>query len=248
LISYSQNFEDVILQRVFADVSGGFYIDVGASYPVRDSNTFALYEKGWRGVAVEPLPYEAAWQAARPRDILLNVAVGADTGFATLHVYDEGQQVSSASPETRAHWERVGLLPTRAEQTPVLTLNHIIEDYASGKTLHLLCIDVEGMEEQVLAGLDLTVHRPWVVVVEAVLPGTPQPSHHVWEPRLINADYAMTYFDGVNRFYTAREQNHLLPRFALPPNVWDRFETLKQLELQHQVETLTAQLKALKGG
>ena len=65
MICYARNFEDVILQRVFAKVSQGCYLDVGASIPIVDSNTFALYEKGWRGVAMEPLPYRQQWEQAR---------------------------------------------------------------------------------------------------------------------------------------------------------------------------------------
>ena len=39
MISYAQNFEDVVLNRVFHDVKDGRYIDVGAYDPVIDSVT-----------------------------------------------------------------------------------------------------------------------------------------------------------------------------------------------------------------
>ena len=34
MISYAQNFEDVMLARVFAGRSDGFYVDVGAADPI----------------------------------------------------------------------------------------------------------------------------------------------------------------------------------------------------------------------
>ena len=56
MISYAQNFEDVILWRALRDVPNGFYIDIGAGHPVADSVTMHFYEHGWRGINVEPDP------------------------------------------------------------------------------------------------------------------------------------------------------------------------------------------------
>ena len=53
-ISYAQNFEDVILWRALKHVENGFYIDIGAQDPVIDSVSRGFYEKGWRGLHVEP--------------------------------------------------------------------------------------------------------------------------------------------------------------------------------------------------
>ena len=54
-ISYAQNFEDVILWRAFKNLQNGFYVDVGANDPINDSVTQAFYEKGWRGINIEPI-------------------------------------------------------------------------------------------------------------------------------------------------------------------------------------------------
>ena len=54
-ISYAQNFEDVMLRRVFAELDTGFYIDVGANDPSADSVTKAFYDAGWHGINIEPL-------------------------------------------------------------------------------------------------------------------------------------------------------------------------------------------------
>ena len=43
--SYSQEGEDLILQRIFHNQKDGFYIDVGAHHPFRFSNTALLYKK-----------------------------------------------------------------------------------------------------------------------------------------------------------------------------------------------------------
>ena len=42
MISYAQNFEDVLLARAFRNRDRGFYIDVGAWHPVFDSVTASI--------------------------------------------------------------------------------------------------------------------------------------------------------------------------------------------------------------
>ena len=246
MICYAQNFEDVILQRVFADVPDGCFLDVGASMPIGGSNTYALYQKGWRGVAIEPLPYQEFWREARPEDVFLNVAVGEKPGSLTLQVYDHTQQISTGVPETASHWERNGMKPSRSVEVPMMTLDQVIAEYLPDLPLHLLCIDVEGMEHQVLKGLDLNTHRPWVVVLEATVPGCAVPMHQAWEPLLLTAGYLMSYFDGLNRFYLAQEHRDLQGLLALPPNVWDGFVTAREIEMRGEIERLKAQIAQMQ--
>ena len=76
MISYSQNREDVLLNRLFPERSSGFYIDVGACYPVIHSVTKLFYDRGWRGINIEPLPsLSAVLTNDRPRDINLRMGL-----------------------------------------------------------------------------------------------------------------------------------------------------------------------------
>src|SRR5471030_683971 len=95
-ISHAQNFEDVMLLRALGHLQDGFYIDIGAADPDEYSVTRAFYDRGWRGINVEPLPsYFQRLAAARPRDLNLNIALAQapgelpffqieDTGLSTL--------------------------------------------------------------------------------------------------------------------------------------------------------------------
>ena len=47
-------------RRAFKDIEGGTYVDVGAADPVDDSVTAAFYQRGWRGLNIEPVPSFAA--------------------------------------------------------------------------------------------------------------------------------------------------------------------------------------------
>jgi hypothetical protein len=54
IISHAQNHEDILLWRALHDVEDGFYLDVGAQDPSYDSVTRAFYDRGWRGINIEP--------------------------------------------------------------------------------------------------------------------------------------------------------------------------------------------------
>lgn len=244
MISYSRNFEDVILQRVLRDVQNGCYVDVGASHPVADSNTYAFYERGWRGICVDALDYSPLWSERRVEDVFVRAALGAKPGQAAFHIYHDTPQISTGSNATVEHWRGDGVAPNETTTVPVLTLNSLLEEHLDERTLHLLSIDVEGMEKEVLQGIDLRKYRPWVIVIEATKPGTPMPDHEHWEPLLLATGYAMVYRDGINRFYLSGERPELRERFALPPNIFDQFVLARELALQEKCAELEAKLAA----
>lgn len=247
MISYASNLEDVMIQRVFSDIQEGCFVDVGASNPIFCSLTYALYEKGWRGVAMEPQEGAMeAWEQARPEDVLLKAGAGSQDGELTLYVYAQAGQISSMSPETRAHWESHNMRPTSETKVPIMTLNRVIETHLPDKPIHFMSIDVEGMEIDVLRGLNLEKHRPWLIVLEATLPGSPIPAYQEWEPYLLNHRYMVVYFDGVNRYYLAEEHLDLRERFSIPPNVWDNYMPFAQLQLQQKVDQLNEELAVLQ--
>ncbi len=220
-ISYAQNFEDVLLWRALGTVEHGFYIDVGAQHPDADSVTRAFYDRGWTGVNIEPLLAEAARiRAARPRDVTLQLALGAEAGEAVLHALD-GTGLSTLDPAVAA-----GHAETRAVRevvVPVRTLAEICRLYAP-PDIHFLKIDVEGAERAVLEGADLQAFRPWIILAEATAPDSTTPTHAEWEPLLLDAEYRFVWFDGLNRYYVAAERHDALaPAFSTPPNVFDDF-------------------------
>lgn len=232
-----------MLVRALGHIQQGFYVDVGASHPVNDSNTYALYSKGWRGIAIEPQPiFNAEWQQLRPEDGLINAAVAATSGETLLFkpvIYGQGATINA---HFATDYIERGI---EMEQYPVRvhTLSEILEFARPAGDIHLLSIDVEGAEAAALQGLDLQRFRPWLIVLESTLPGVPTPSFKQWEPILLAADYEFAYFDAVNRFYVAKEHAALKAHFSLPPNVWDDF---KNHELVSTQSALLSQMDRLK--
>nr|WP_321983623.1 FkbM family methyltransferase [uncultured Lichenicoccus sp.] len=221
-ISYAQNFEDVLLWRAIGDIERGFYIDVGAYHPDTHSVTRAFYDRGWSGVNIEPLPDAARrLAAARPRDVTLRIALGAQPAELPFHRV-EGTGLSTLDPAIAGAHAAAGLAVAR-DSVAVLTLAEICALHAA-PDIHFLKIDVEGAEHAVLQGADLVRYRPWIILVEATAPNSTTETHRDWEPLLVAAEYDFVWFDGLNRYYVARERlDALAPAFRVPPNVFDDF-------------------------
>lgn len=234
-ISYSQNFEDVVLWRALKHVEKGFYIDVGAGWPEIDSVTKAFYDRGWRGINIEPNPaYHRQLCARRPEDINVCAAVSDLPGSMEINIVNESGLSTLDSTLAKEH-ESQGWKVSRIPVT-LLTLNTLCGEYVGKREVHFLKVDVEGVEEQVLSGNVWSRYRPWIVVVEAVRPTSRAPSHGSWEPILLAADYTFTYADGVNRFYVAKEHPELIPAFTYPPNVFDDFKLHSHIEAERRAD------------
>ncbi len=242
IISYAQNREDVLLHRVFSDSSRGLYIDVGACDPVTHSVTKHFYERGWDGINIEPIPamYEALAQD-RPRDVNLCVGLSDREGTLNFHECIDLAELSTFSDEQAEGLRKSGFAIVDHE-IPVTTLARVCERHVD-RTIDFLKVDVESIEREVLAGADWSRYRPRVVLVEATRPSTNIPCHEEWEPILLAADYLFAFFDGLNRYYVRAEDRELIPRLAVPANVFDDFEIH---EYRSQIDGYRGQIDGLR--
>jgi hypothetical protein len=113
-----------------------------------------------------------------------------------------------------------------------LRLTDIVTAHAGGRTIDFLKVDVEGLEADVLASLDLARIRPRVILVEAV-DEDGEPTHMSWEPSLLAGGYRFALFDGLNRFYCrAEEAEAVLPLLAAPAYVLDNFRLAREVRAQ----------------
>lgn len=233
-VSYAQNQEDVMLYRALHDVGQGFYIDVGAQDPVIDSVTKAFYDRGWRGINIEPTDeYFQKLQSERPHDINLATAVGGESGSVTF--YEVAHTGLSTTNANYAQQHTLSGRVVESRQVQCTTLDKICDDY-DVDTVHFLKIDVEGSERAVLEGFSFERVRPWVLVVEATEPNSDREVFRVWEDLLAAHRYEFVYFDGLNRFYLAHEQADLARHFSRPPNWFDQYVTYQLWRTRTELE------------
>ena len=166
-VSYAQHGEDVILWRALGGRASVFYVDVGAFDPTYDSVTRALYERGWRGINIEPQADRLhAFEDQRPEDLNLNLAIGDRDGTVELVLPEIPGWASILDPAVTG----ANPLTSRVLVVPLRRLDTLFADLAITQ-VDVLKIDVEGAEPAVVRGLLGGPVRPRVCVVEGVAPG-----------------------------------------------------------------------------
>ncbi|RAN32874.1 FkbM family methyltransferase [Hyphomonas pacifica] len=220
-VSYAQQFEDVMLWRALKHVSNGAYIDIGANDPVIDSVSRLFYEKGWRGMHVEPMPeYAEKLRQNRPDELLLEAAVGPANPELEIFCF-EGTGLTTAVEKYAEQHQEDGCEVNRIV-VECIPLAEVLEQF-NRRHVHWLKIDVEGMENSVLKSWGNHPTRPWIVVVESTEPLSQKSAHDEWENELTGRGYSFVYFDGVNRFYVHEDHADLESSFKAPPNFFDDF-------------------------
>ncbi|WP_216907514.1 FkbM family methyltransferase [Synechococcus sp. CCY 0621] len=235
---YSQNFEDVLLARVFAEVSSGFYVDVGCQDEEKESVTKYFYMRGWRGINIDPMPDYIRQYVKRKRDISILCACGSADGEALLYPAESTGLSSLLASRAEYAQERV-LATSTPVTTKVFTLNTILENNLKEfQEIYFLKIDVEGYELEVLKGIDLNTYRPKVILAETTEPDSCRlTSEHSRINDLLNTfAYEQVYFDGINTWWLAKEASALKARFSYPIGIHDGFNPY----------SIHSQLKALR--
>jgi FkbM family methyltransferase len=247
--SYAQNGEDIILNRVLSRIEEGHYVSVGANHPRVDSVSRSFYERGWSGLEIDANPaFVALFAEQRPRDIFMQAAItDSDQDEITFHVV-EGTGLSTLVDSISSEYASAGRVVTDVT-VPALSLDTAIERAGlNDKDIHFLLVDTEGAELDVLRSIDLKRNRPWILIVEATAPGSTEQSHAAWERIVLDAGYEFCLFDGLSRFYVAREHSADLARdLSYPVCVFDDYVKDGERELRQTIQELREQLALALG-
>ena len=238
-ISYAQNFEDVLLNRIFKHKRKGLYIDVGALHPTFDSVTKAFYDRGWSGINIEPIKdYYNIFEQERSRDINLNIALSNFSG--KLDFFEVVGQPGNSTLNKEIAYKIAQEKGLDVFQSTVLVkkLTEVCQEYVNQK-IDFIKIDVEGLEEQVILGGDWKKFRPTVLVIETTLPNTNIRCESNVPVFLNQKGYQHVFFDGINDYYIVKESSNLAQHFSFPVNVLDFYVDYRLIELQKQVNQLS---------
>jgi FkbM family methyltransferase len=173
IVSYSQFGEDIIIYKMLEryGVTDITYLDIGANDPKRGSNTYFFYSRGYSGVLIEPNSALCdKISAARPRDTCLNLGIGdGDVAEADYYMFaPENCAMNTFSKAEAEHYEKEGFAIQKVIKLPLKDINDIIRTYnISAPTI--LSIDVEGLDEQILAKMDYNLCHPLIICVESVV-------------------------------------------------------------------------------
>ena len=176
-LSYAQQGEDIALWQILVFALGieqPTYMDIGAHHPVFNNNTYLLYERGSRGVLVEPNPgLHGVLEQVRPRDVLVRAGIGAtaqsEADFYIIGGSEDAQlntfsreQAEALITRSKGHY-RI----ERVMKIPLLGINDLMRKHWNGPP-NLLSLDTEGYDLPILRSLDFERLRPDVICVETL--------------------------------------------------------------------------------
>lgn len=206
---YGQCAEDIVVKALLSalsfrfggDLSSQRYLEIGGNHPVATSATYLLNRTlGMRGVIVEANPRLIEdLQRHRPDDLVVHGAVqteNVDTVVLTVSNLDE---LSSVDRSFVTQWDS-GRVGEREQVTvPALLINSLFETYFGDRAPLFLAIDIEGLDLEVLQGLDFEKYRPAVIQAE--------PSdHHLHE----NSRRMVEFLNGKGYSLVARTEVNLI--------------------------------------
>jgi FkbM family methyltransferase len=169
-LSYSQEGEDLLIDRILGQKKSGFYVDVGAHHPKRFSNTYFFYKKGWTGINIEPNPSSVEWfDRVRPRDINLCVGVDATDGILSYYEFNDSALNTCDTSMVNERLKNTNYRLIAERKIRVERLESILRNNISNEVkIDFLSVDVEGLDLNVLKSNDWKLYRPRLVLVEAL--------------------------------------------------------------------------------
>ena len=150
---YTQKDEEKYITDYFKGNSKGRFLDFGAFEPFTFSNTRKLYEKGWKGIYLEPaiIKFEKfVLEYGQDKEmVLINKAVSTYDGEITFYNCNDGPSTTQVSHMEK--WmDRIS--DWKKETVPCISINTLLDQYA--REIDFLNIDVEGTNYELLKAID----------------------------------------------------------------------------------------------
>lgn len=166
-----------VRDRFFADGRPGVFVDVGAARPDYLSMSASFRRAGWRVIAIEPNPEFLDLHRRLGHEVYPYACGDHDEDGVDFQVVDSqgaayrGGAVSYEAFSSLAIKKEFAAIAnnirTKTIQVDLRRLDTILKTHAPEVgAVDILSIDVEGWELEVLAGFDLTKHRPRCVILE----------------------------------------------------------------------------------
>ena len=162
---YGQTGEDAILRMILPE-KNGFYLDIGAGNPIKSSNTYYFYRKGWSGIVIDPIESnKKLFKILRRRDRFIRQIVSGTKNSLNFWEFIPNEY-STSDPIAAEKLISQTTVKLKAQyQVQALRISDL-NLVASPVEPTLLSIDVEGMDFDVLKSNNWNQFLPRVIAVE----------------------------------------------------------------------------------
>ena len=151
--SFSQFGDDLFIAEFFANQKEGKYVDLGAFHPMRLSNTYLLFKKGWSGTNIDlnPITIDLFNLARKNDDNICCLMAGKEN--LLKDVYFEDWSAANSITSNKNLSER--------KQMKTKTFESLIY-----KNFDFLNIDLEGHDYEILQTIDFKKFNPKLICIE----------------------------------------------------------------------------------
>ncbi|MCI8307281.1 MAG: FkbM family methyltransferase [Lachnospiraceae bacterium] len=172
--SFSYFGEDLVVSGLFQsmNIEKPSYLDVGCNHPYEGNNTALLYLKGSNGVNIDAnLNCIQLMNEERPDDV--NICVGVcgkgecEKDFFLLSDYEGLNSFDENYIKNYIDTFQIKRDEVRTIKVRCLSLKDIVDTYCNGVFPDYFDLDVEGLDDEVIASYDFTCNGPKIICVES---------------------------------------------------------------------------------
>ena len=164
--TYSISNVDLIVDRIFSNISEGIYIDIGCNHPIKYNNTYLLHKRGWTGINID-LDKKCIneFNVMRKNDYNIQELVGSIDGEEKeIYYYHERSTINTIS---KALVDKRETKPREILVKKTKSLNKIIETSPyNSKKISLMSIDIENYEYEALKNFNFQKYQIDLIVTE----------------------------------------------------------------------------------
>ena len=151
--TFSQFGEDLFIENFFLSQKKGIYVDLGAFHPMRLSNTYLLYKKGWSGTNVDLNPITIdLFNIARKKDKNIFCLLGDEVDLLKNVYYEDWSAANSLTSNENLKDKK---------QMRTQTFESLID-----QDFDFLNIDLEGHDYDILKTINFKRYKPKLICIE----------------------------------------------------------------------------------
>jgi FkbM family methyltransferase len=147
-----------VLERVFPDVTNGYFVDIGSGHGTIGSNSRALEKHGWSGVCIDPFPVQMEGRTCKVFEEVVFSRPGLLVAFHTAGGLGGVDETLGKWNKTAAH------APTVNVRT--VTLDDILARAGAPRFIHFVSLDIEGAELEALRAFPFDRYRVGAWAIE----------------------------------------------------------------------------------
>ena len=147
-----------VAEKVFPGVTNGYFLDVGSADGFVNSNTWALEQRGWTGICVDPFPSNMQGRTCQ----MFREAVDAEGGH-TVSFAAAGELGGITDYIDRY---KGFVKKAKTVELKTVTLGDILQRAHAPSYIHFLSLDIEGAELEALRGFPFDCVRLGSIAVE----------------------------------------------------------------------------------